>query len=178
LIFVEHLTLMAAAIAACALPLGALAERLRRAGVSTGMFLAGTLALSMVAQLCLLLGVPLSSHLMFAVIAAAGATPVLSFAIFASQAAPMLPWASSTSAQRSPSSVSPGSSSPSGRLTADTIPVVAHQATMATDLGLQLIAAGFFLTPMRRRKPAPMAHAVTRSLGGSPSRIVQPVYST
>ena len=80
---VEHLPLMAAAISASALLLGALAERLRRAGVSTEAFLAGTLGLSMVSQLALLLGVPFSSHVLFAVIASAGATPVLSFAILA-----------------------------------------------------------------------------------------------
>jgi MFS family permease len=80
---VDHLTLMAAVLAASALLLGALAERLRRAGVSTEVFLAGTLCLSMAAQLALLLGVPVSSHLLFALTAAAGATPVLSFAILA-----------------------------------------------------------------------------------------------
>src|SRR6185503_12450931 len=56
---VDHLTLMAAVLAASALLLGALAERLRRAGV------------------------PVPSHLLFAFTAAAGATPVLSFAILA-----------------------------------------------------------------------------------------------
>ena len=80
---VEHLTLMAAVLSASALLLGALAERLRRAGVSTELFLAGTLALSMAAQLALLLGLPVSSYLLFAVIAAAGATTVLSFALLA-----------------------------------------------------------------------------------------------
>ena len=63
---------MAAAISASALLLGALAERLRRAGVSTEAFLAGTLGLSMVSQLAMLLGVPISSHVLFAVIASAG----------------------------------------------------------------------------------------------------------
>jgi MFS family permease len=81
---VEHLTLMAAILSASALLLGALAERLRRAGVSTELFLVGTLALSMTAQLALLLGLPVSSYLLFAVIAAAGATTVLSFALLRS----------------------------------------------------------------------------------------------
>jgi predicted MFS family arabinose efflux permease len=40
---VEHLTVMAAVLAASALLLGALAERLRRLGVSTELFLVGTL---------------------------------------------------------------------------------------------------------------------------------------
>ena len=80
---VDHLTLMAAVLSASALLLGVLAERLRRAGVSTELFLVGTLALSMAAQLALLLGFPVSSYLLFAVIAAAGATTVLSFALLA-----------------------------------------------------------------------------------------------
>jgi hypothetical protein len=57
-------------------------------------------------------------------------------------------------------------------------PAVAHEAAMATGLGLQLVAHGFFLTARRRGKPVAMAHAVARSLGGSPSRIVQPAYSS
>ena len=80
---VEHLTLMAAVLSASALLLGALAERLRRFGIQTELFLAGTLALSMASQVALLLGVPLSSRLLFAVIAAAGAASVLSFAVLA-----------------------------------------------------------------------------------------------
>ena len=77
---VEHLTLMAAALAASALLLGAVAERLRRAGIPTELILAATLALSMTAQLALLLGLPVPSHVLFAVVAAA---TVLSFAVLA-----------------------------------------------------------------------------------------------
>src|SRR5262245_54380377 len=66
---VEHLTLMAAVLAASALLLGVLAERLRRLGLPTELFLAGTLGLSMAAQLALLLGLPVPSHLLFAIIA-------------------------------------------------------------------------------------------------------------
>jgi MFS family permease len=80
---VEHLTLMAAVLSASALLLGTLGERLRRAGISTELFLAATLALSMAAQLALLLRLPVSSHLLFAIIAAAGAATVLSFGILA-----------------------------------------------------------------------------------------------
>ena len=126
-VVVEHLTLMAALLSVSALLLGALAERLRRAGISTEMFLAGTLALSMAAQLALLLGVPLSSHLLFGVIAAAGATTVLSsqpsrgISQRRSRAAPMPRWASSTWAPRSGCSASPVSSSPGGPAPMDTI---------------------------------------------------------
>jgi predicted MFS family arabinose efflux permease len=80
---VEHLTLMAAVLSTSALLLGALAERVRRLGISTELFLAGTLALWMAAQTALLLGVPVSSRPLFAVIAAAGAASVLSFAVLA-----------------------------------------------------------------------------------------------
>jgi hypothetical protein len=57
-------------------------------------------------------------------------------------------------------------------------PAIAHEAAMATGLGLQLIALGFFLTPKPRRRPAAMAHEVARSLRGSPSPVVRPVYSS
>jgi MFS family permease len=123
---VDHLTLMAAVLAASALLLGALAERLRLAGVSTELFLAGTICLSIMAQLALLLGLPVSSHLLFAFIAAAGATPVLSFAILAryfpkevagrANAALGVTWA-----RHSVCSASPALLLPSGPRTADTI---------------------------------------------------------
>ena len=80
---VGHLTLMAAVLAASALLLGAAAERLRRAGIPTELFLAATLTLSMAAQLALLLGLPVSSYVLFSVIAAAAAATVLSFAVLA-----------------------------------------------------------------------------------------------
>jgi hypothetical protein len=124
---VEHLTLMAAVLDASALLLGAVAERLRRAGISTEVFLVGTLCLSMAAQLALLLGVPVSSHLL-----RARRSPVpprfLSFAILARyfpkelRAAPTPPSASSTWARPSACSVSPVSSSLCGRLPAVTTP--------------------------------------------------------
>jgi nitrate/nitrite transporter NarK len=74
---------MTTALAASALLLGALAERPRRAGIPTELFLAGTLALSMTAQLALLLGLPVSSYLLFSIVAVAGATTALSFAALA-----------------------------------------------------------------------------------------------
>jgi hypothetical protein len=44
-------------------------------------------------------------------------------------------------------------------------PAVAHQAALATGLGLQLISLGFFLAPARRLQPVPMARAVGRTFG-------------
>jgi MFS family permease len=183
---VGHLTLMAAAVAASALLLGALAERLRRAGIPAELFLAGMLALSMAAQLALLLGIPVSSHLLFAIIAAAGAAIVLAFSVLA---------------QYFPKEVSGRANAALGVLNMGTAfglqclsgfivalwpadgghyPAEAHEAAMAAGLGLQLIALGVFCAPRRRLKPAPMAHAVARALGFSraPLPIARPVYAS
>jgi MFS family permease len=181
---VGHLTLMAAVLAASALLLGALAERLRRAGLRTEVFLAGTLCLSMVAQLTLLLGIPVSSQLLFAVTAVAGATPVLSFSILARY----FPTEVAGRANATLGVLNMGSAFAlqclSGLIIAQWpadgghYPAIAHEAAMATGLGLQLIGLGFFLTPKPRRRHVAMAHAVTRSLGGAPSSIVRPVYAS
>ena len=137
------------------------------------MFLAGTLTLSMAAQLALLFGLPVSSHVLFAVIAAAGATTVLSFAVLA---------------QYFPKEVSGRANAALGVLNMGTAfslqclsgfivalwpadagryPAEAHRPAMAAGLALQLVALGVFCTPMRRPRPTPMAVAVSRSLGYS-----------
>jgi MFS family permease len=178
---------MATALAASALLLGAVAERLRRAGTPTELFLAAMLALSMAAQLALLLGLPVSSHLLFAVVAAAGAATVLSFAVLA---------------QYFPKEVSGRANAALGVLNMGTAfglqclsgfivglwpaadggryPAEAHQAAMAAGLGLQLIALGVVFTPARRLQPAPMAHAVARAMGfgEAPLPIARPVYAS
>jgi MFS family permease len=183
---VGHLTLMAAVLSASALLLGGLAERLRRRGISTEAFLAGTLGLSMAAQLILLLGIPVSSHLLFGAIAAAGAAPVLGFAILARY----FPKEIAGRANAALGALNMGGAFAlqclSGFLIAQWpadcghYPAAAHEAAMATGLGLQLIALAFFLTTKPRRRAADMAHAVARSLsvGGSPSRMVRPVYAS
>jgi MFS family permease len=172
---VEHLTLMAAALAASALLLGSIAERLRRAGISTELFLVATLALSMAAQLALLLELPVPSRLLFAIIGAAGATTVLSFA---------------TLARYFPKEVAGRANAALGVLNVGTAfglqclsgliiaqwpadaghyPAQAHQAAMAAGLVLQLVGLGIFLTPKRRPQPMPMGVAVARALGVDPS---------
>jgi MFS family permease len=172
---VEHLTLMAAVLAASALLLGALAERLRRAGISTETFLAGTLVLSMAAQLVLLLHLPLSSHLLFAIIAAAGATNVLSFAILAryfpkevagraNAALGVLNMGSAFALQCLSGLIIAQWPSTDGHY-----PAQAHQAAMAAGLGLQLMGLAAFLAPKRRSRPMPMGLAVARVLGVDPS---------
>jgi MFS family permease len=172
---VEHLTLMAAVLAASALLLGAVAERLRRAGISTDVFLAGTLCLSMAAQLGLLLGVPVSSFLLFACTAVAGATPVLSFAILARYFPKEVAGRANAALGVLNMGGAFGLQCLSGLIIAHWpaadghYPAEAHEAAMATGLGLQLIALGLFLTPRRQPKHMSMSVAVARALGLDPS---------
>jgi MFS family permease len=168
---VEHLLLMAAVLSASALLLGALAERLRRAGIPTEMFLAGTLALSMAAQLALLIGAPVPSHLLFAIIAAAGAAPVLSFAILARYFPKEVAGRANAALGVLNMGTAFGLQSLAGLIIAQWAadgghyPAVAHQAAMAAGLGLQLVSLGVFLAPKRTPQPIPMAGAVARALG-------------
>ena len=159
---VEHLTLMAAVLAASALLLGALAERLRRAGIPTEFFLAGTLALSVAAQVALLLGLSVSSYLLFGIIATGGATAVLSFAILARY----FPSAVAGRANAALGVLNMGTAFAlqclSGLIIAQWpaadghYPAEAHQAAMAAGLGLQLIGLGVFFAPKRQPQPMPM----------------------
>jgi MFS family permease len=153
---VEHLMLMAAVLSASALLLGALAERVRRFGIPTELFLAGTLALSMASQLALLLGVPLSSRLLFGVIAAAGASHVLSFAVLAryfpkqvagraNAALGVLNMGSAFGLQSLAGFVIGQWPQVGGRY-----PVEAHQAALAIGLTLQLAALCWFAAPRQR----------------------------
>jgi MFS family permease len=183
---VEHLNLMAAVLAASALALGTLAERLRRLGLPTELFLAGALALSMAAQLALLLGLPVPSVLLFAIIASGGASNVLSFAILARY----FPKEVAGRANAALGVLNMGAAfclqSLSGFIVAlwpaadGHYPAQAHRAAMAAGLGLQLVALGVFLAPGPRLKPAPMALAVARAMGfgGAPARIVRPAYAS
>ena len=172
---VDHLTLMAAVLAASALLLGALAERLRRAGVSTEVFLAGTLCLSMAAQLALLIGVPVPSHLLFALIAAAGATPVLSFAILARYFPKEVAGRVNAALGVLNMGTAFGLQCLAGVIIAQWpangghYPAQAHQVALAIGLGLQLVGLAIFLTPKRRLQPMPMDVAVARTLGVDPS---------
>jgi MFS family permease len=168
---VEHLVLMAAVLSGSALLLGVLAERLRRAGIPTEMFLAGTLILSMAAQLALLLGVPMSSHLLFAIIAAAGAAPVLSFSILARYFPKEVAGRANAALGVLNMGTAFGLQSLAGLIISQWpadgghYPAMAHQAAMAAGLGLQLVSLGVFFAPKSRAQPVPMAHAVARALG-------------
>jgi len=80
---VRHLFGMAVALCAGAFLLGVAAERLRRHGVRTQVVLAGVAGLFMAALLTLVLRLPMSPHLVWAVVAAVGAATVLSYTILA-----------------------------------------------------------------------------------------------
>jgi MFS family permease len=183
---VRHLTLMAAVLAGSALLLGAAAERLRRAGLPTELFLAGTLVLSMGAQLALLLGLPVPSYVLFAVIAAAGAATVLSYAVLAQYFPKEVSGRANAALGVLNMGTAFGLQSLAGLIIAQwpadggRYPVEAHEAAMAAGLVLQIAALAVFLAPRRRPRPTPMAHAVARALrfGQSSPPAVRPACST
>lgn len=80
---VQMLGIMAIAVSASGLLLGIAADRLRRLGIKTHQVLAVTLGASMLAQMVLVLDWPVPAALPWAVIAAAGAATVLSYATLA-----------------------------------------------------------------------------------------------
>jgi MFS family permease len=174
---VEHLTVMAVALAGSALLLGSLADRLRRAGVRTELILMSVLALSMSAQLALLLALPIPSHVPFAVISAAGAATVLSFAILAQY----FPKEASGRANAALGVLHVGAAfalqSLAGLVIAQwpagdgRYPAEAHQASMAIGLALQVASLAWFFGPKRRRPAAHMAHAVAHAFGSRPSPV-------
>jgi MFS family permease len=80
---VRHLFVMALALCAAALLLGIVAERLRRQSVRTEVVLAAVGVLFIAAQLVLILRLPVSTYLLWAIVGSVGAATVLSFTILA-----------------------------------------------------------------------------------------------
>ena len=80
---VRHLLVMALALCAGAFLLGFIAERLRRYGIRTQTVLAVVAVVFITAQIALLLRAPLSSYLLWAIVASVGAATVLSYSILA-----------------------------------------------------------------------------------------------
>jgi hypothetical protein len=129
----------------------------------------------MLAQLALLLGLPLPSHLAWVVIAAAGAATVLSFSILAQY----FPKQASGRANAALGVLHVGAAfglqSLAGLIIAQWpagdghYPAEAHEAAMSVGLVLQLATFAWFLMFKRRQPETLMAHAVTRALGLSPS---------
>jgi MFS family permease len=75
--------LMAVGLSLGALLLGAMADRLRKCNIRTEVLLAGVGALFIVAELALVLRIPLPSILPWSIVSIAGAATVLSFAVIA-----------------------------------------------------------------------------------------------
>jgi MFS family permease len=125
------------------------------------------------------------SHLLWIIIAAAGAATVLSFAILAQY----FPKEASGRANAALGVLHVGAAfalqSLAGLIigqwpqTDGHYPAEAHQAAMAVGIGLQLVSLGWFLTAPRRRPQTSMADAVTRMLGlDSPPVLVPAGYRT
>jgi len=173
---VQHLSVMAVAVCASALLLGMVADRLRRMGIKTELVLASTLTLSMAAQAALVLGWPVPSFLVWAVIAAAGAATVLSFAILAQY----FPKAMSGRANAALNLLHVGGAfllqSATGLIIEQwpeargTYPAEAHELAMAATLVLQLAALAWFASSPRRLPAPAMTRAASRSLGVAHSR--------
>jgi nitrate/nitrite transporter NarK len=129
----------------------------------------------MVSQLALLVDVPFSSHVLFAVIASAGATPVLSFAIVGRYFPKEVAGRANAALGVLNMGTAFGLQCLSGLIIAQWpadgghYPAQAHQVALAVGLGLQLVGLAIFLAPKRRLQPMPMGVAVARTLGVHPS---------
>jgi MFS family permease len=174
---VQHLSLMAVAVCASALLLGMAADRLRRLGLKTEWVLAATLILSMAAQVALVLRWPAPSLLVWAVIAAAGAATVLSFAILTQY----FPKEMSGRANAALNLLHVGGAfllqSATGLIieqwpeAGGSYPAEAHQLAMAVSLALQLVALAWFAASARRLPAPAVAPAASRSLHRGRSRL-------
>jgi MFS family permease len=167
---VQHLSVMAFAVCTSALLLGMAAERLRRRGIKTELVLASVLGGSMAAQTGLILGWPLPSYMLWAVIAAAGAATVLSFAILADY----FPKEISGRANAALNILHVGGAFVVQAATGFTIalwpqasgtyPAEAHQTAMAAVLGLQVAAFAWFALPSPRQPVSAMEGLARRLL--------------
>jgi MFS family permease len=139
-------------------------------GIKTELVLASTLTLSMAAQVALVLRWPVPSLLVWAVIAAAGAATVLSFAILSQY----FPKAMSGRANAALNLLHVGGAfllqSATGLIIEQwheargTYPAEAHHLAMAASLVLQLAALAWFASSPRRLPAPAMARAASRSL--------------
>jgi MFS family permease len=169
---VQHLSVMAIAVCFSALLLGMATERLRRRGVRTESVLASTLVLSMSAQTAVVCGWPIPAYLLWAVIAAAGAATVLSFAILseyfpkemsgrANAALNLLHVGGAFMLQSATGLIIEQWPASNGSYPAD-----AHQAAMAVGLLLQLAALAWFALSTRSQ-PLPAMQGVVRRVAAN-----------
>ena len=154
------LGIMAIAVSASGLLLGIAADRLRRLGIKTHQVLAVTLGVSMLAQVVLVLGWPVPAALPWAVIAAAGAATVLSYATLAEY----FPKEASGRANAALNILHVGSAFAiqcatgliieQWPLVQDHYPVEAHRCAAAIMLMLQAVALSWFCLAARSKPSA------------------------
>ncbi|WP_072386501.1 MFS transporter [Hyphomicrobium sp. CS1BSMeth3] len=167
---VHHLGVMAAALCAGALLLGAAADWLRRAGVRTESLLLATFGLSMLAQTALVLRWPIPTLVPWTIIAAAGAATVLTYALMGAYFPKSMSGRANGALNLLHVSAAFLLQSGTGFVIAQwpqvegAYPAEAHRVAMAIPLALQVCAAAWFAMPLRqpggRRVPPRSASSV------------------
>lgn len=158
---VFHLFAMAVALSLGAILLGVAADRLRKRGVGPEVLLWLVAALFIATQFALILRLPLSSYLQWAVVAAVGAATVLSFAIMAeyypkqltgrANAALNLFHIAAAFVLQYATGVVLGQWTPQ----AGHYPEIAYQTAFALNLVLQIMAWIWFALPWAFLRPSP-----------------------
>jgi type IV secretory pathway TrbF-like protein/sugar phosphate permease len=153
---IRHLFVMAVALSAGALLLGTMADRLRRHGVGPRTILAVVATLFIAAQLALLARLPLPSYLLWSVVAAVGAAPVLSYTILAE----FFPKEATGRANGALNVFHHGGAFVLQYATgliiarwtsqAGHYPAIAYQVAFGLILALQIVALGWFVLPRAR----------------------------
>lgn len=176
---VVHLLVMAMALSASALALGTAGDRLRRRGVSLSTTFAFATGLALLAQLALVLHLPVPTWLPWMAVAGIGAGTVLSYAILtelfpksasgrASGALNLLHIGSAFAVQ-----LSIGFIVELWPIEAGRNPPEAYQTALGVNLTLQAIAFLWFLRPERRavvvRLRAHPIHGFASALGIAPA---------
>lgn len=179
---VRHLLVMAIAVCLGAILIGVAADRLRRFGVGPRVLLAIVAAIFIVAQFALILRCLSSSYALWAIIAAVGAAPVLSYAILAEY----FPKEMAGRANAALNVFHMGGAFAIQCVTGIVIqawakqqglyPEIAYQVAFALNLALQILALIWFAWP-RLQKLAAVASADLRvrleSFGYSAERTIQ-----
>jgi len=164
---VQHLTAMAIAVCLAALLLGSVAYRLRRVGIATERTLALTIMASMMAQAALAFGSPIASVVLWSIIAATGASTVLSFAVLGEYFPKEVSGRANAALNLLHVTAAFALQSAAGIIIARwpvsdaSYASEAHKAAMLAGLCVQLVALGWFAWPRRglaRTRPAYLSH--------------------
>lgn len=164
---VRHLLLMAIALCLGALAIGVAADRLRRLGIGPRTLLACVAAIFILAQFALIFRCLSASYILWAVIAAVGAAPVLSYAILAeyfpkeltgraNAALNVFHMGGAFAVQCGTGIVIQAWSKDQGLY-----PVIAYQVAFGINLTLQIVALAWFVWPRVRT----LATVAARDLG-------------